>query len=123
MTHTVLVVEDDFIIALELTSVLSDAGAIVVGPSNTVEAALQCAEDERLSAAVLDIRLGDQTVAPVARLLAEHHVPFLFYTGQSKTDPLSIEWPDCRVLSKPAAPNSIVTAVMSLVNRAKAARR
>src|SRR5262245_14062832 len=91
----ILVVEDDFLIALELAAVLSDAGAEVVGPSHTVEAALQLAEGETLSAAVLDIRIGKTTVAPVARCLSAHDVPFLFYTGQSRTDPLREEWPDC----------------------------
>jgi DNA-binding NtrC family response regulator len=113
----VLVVEDDFFIALELATTLSDAGAEVVGPSNTVESALSSAEDETLSAAILDIRLGSETVAPVARLLAKHHVPFLFYTGQSKTDPLSAEWPDCQVLGKPALAASIIKAVMGLLEK------
>ena len=113
----VLVVEDDFLIALELAATLSDAGAEVVGPSATVEAALSCAQDETLSAAILDIRLGSETVAPVARLLADHHVPFVFYTGQSKSDPTSAEWPDCRVIAKPAHPNTIVKAVLRLLGR------
>lgn len=111
----VLVVEDDFFIALELTTILSEAGAEVVGPSQTLAAALTLAEDETLSAAILDIRLGNGTVAPVAHRLADRHVPFFFYTGQSRTDPLQLEWPDCRVLSKPASPNAIVKAVAALL--------
>lgn len=116
----VLVVEDDFFIGLELSSILSDAGATVVGPSNTVAAALLSAADETLSAAILDIRLGTETVAPVARLLAAHHVPFFFYTGQSKTDPVQLEWPDCRILSKPSLPTLIVKAVEALLERPSA---
>ena len=113
----VLVVEDDFFIGLELMSILSDAGAIVVGPANTVQAALLSAEDEGLAAAILDIRLGAETVAPVARRLAAHHVPFVFYTGQTKADPVQAEWPDCRSLSKPTSPDLIVKAVAALLER------
>lgn len=91
----VLVVEDDFLIGLELSAILSDAGAEVVGPLSTVQSALHAAHDGTLSAAILDVRLGNQTVVPVARQLSDQHVPFFFYTGQSKADPLQAEWPGC----------------------------
>jgi DNA-binding response OmpR family regulator len=113
----VLVVEEDFFIALELVSILSEAGAEVVGPSQTVAAALSLADDEGLSAAILDIRLGNDTVAPVADRLAAHHVPFVFYTGQPTTDPLRAEWPDCGIIEKPALPAAIVKAVAALLDR------
>jgi DNA-binding response OmpR family regulator len=113
----VLVVEDDFFIALELVSILSEAGAEVIGPSQTVAAALTLAEDEELAAAILDIRLGSDTVAPVARKLAAHHVPFVFYTGQTRNDPLRAEWPDCGIVEKPALPIAIVKAVAALLDR------
>lgn len=113
----VLVVEDDFLIGLELSAILSDAGAEVVGPLSTVQSALHAAHDGTLSAAILDVRLGNQTVVPVARQLSDQHVPFFFYTGQSKADPLQAEWPDCGVLSKRAVPNAIVKAVAALLGR------
>jgi DNA-binding response OmpR family regulator len=119
----VLVVEDDFLIGLELAMILSDAGAVVIGPSQTVEAALKSADDQTLSAAILDIRLGPDTAAPIARRLTEHHVPFLFYTGQSKTDPMPAEWPDSPVISKPALPDALIRAVVALLNRPAAAFR
>jgi DNA-binding response OmpR family regulator len=115
----VLVVEDDFFIGLELTAILRDAGAEVVGPLQTVQSALAGAEDKKLSAAILDIRLGDDTVEPVARRLAEHHVPFLFYTGQSRTDPVQALWPDCRIVAKPALPGSLLTAIAALVTKSQ----
>jgi DNA-binding NtrC family response regulator len=113
----VLVVEDDFFIALELASILSDAGAEIVGPSQTVAGALDLADDELLSAAILDIRLGDDTVGPVADMLAAHGVPFVFYTGQARADPLRAEWPDCEIIEKPALPVAIVRAVAALLDR------
>jgi hypothetical protein len=36
---------------------------------------------------VLDVRIGRETIAPVARQLIKHGTPFLFYTGQLGTDP------------------------------------
>jgi DNA-binding response OmpR family regulator len=110
----VLVVEDDFFIGLELAAILKDAGADVVGPLQTVQSALASAEDETLSAAILDIRLGDETVEPVARRLAEQAIPFLFYTGQSRTDPVQAMWPGCRIVAKPALPSSLLSAIAAL---------
>jgi DNA-binding response OmpR family regulator len=113
----VLIVEDDFFIGLELNAILSDAGAVVVGPSQTVASALDLADDRTLSAAILDIRLGDDTVEPVARRLANHKIPFLFYTGQSKLDPVRAAWPECKIVSKPALPAVLTAAVASLLKR------
>jgi len=113
----VLVVEDDFFIGLELVAILSDAGATVVGPQQTLQSALAATGDETLSAAILDIRLGRDTVEPVARRLAEHDVPFLFYTGQSASDPVHATWPDIKILIKPALPASLVAAVAEMLKR------
>ena len=114
----VLVVEDDVLISMELTSVLTAAGADVIGPSPTVAGALALVDQNKISAAILDVRLGSDTVAPVARGLTERKIPFLFYTGQATTDPIWREWPASQVISKPARPHALVAAVAALVNRA-----
>jgi CheY-like chemotaxis protein len=113
----VLVVEDEFIIALELQSILEEAGATVIGPACTLARALELAEHENLSAATLDLRLGRDSVAPVAQLLAARHIPFVFYTGQPKGDPVRRAWPDAQVLSKPAHPKEFTRAVASVLRK------
>jgi DNA-binding response OmpR family regulator len=113
----VLVVEDDFVIGIDLVAILSEAGATVVGPFQTVgsaQSALASGDGAEVSAAVLDIRVGAETVVPVARRLSERRVPLLFYTGQAETDPLRAEWPNSRVVSKPATPSTLVRAVAAL---------
>jgi DNA-binding NtrC family response regulator len=109
----VLVVEDDNLIAMEIESVLAEAGALVVGPYRTPSEALPFVE-KSLSAAVLDIRLRSETVARVAKKLAELAIPFIFYTGQLQTDEILAERPDCEVVYKPAQPQTLVAAVASL---------
>ncbi len=118
-----LVVEDDFLIGLELAALLSDAGADVVGPAQTLDLAVALAEDEELAAAVLDLRLGAESVAPVARCLAARGIPFLFYTGQTRTDPLRAEWPNSTILAKPALPATLLAHVARLVEGALDRRR
>jgi DNA-binding NtrC family response regulator len=111
----VLVVEDDFFIRIDLESILRDAGADIVGPCSGIADALKALADGHVTAAILDVRLGCGTVAPVARELTKHGTPFIFYSGQLGADPALAEWPNCRILTKPALPKTIVAAVAELL--------
>jgi CheY-like chemotaxis protein len=77
----VLVVEDEFIIALDPALVLRDFGCQVVGPVGSVKAALELLGRERPDAALLDVNLLDGVVVPVAELLASTGVPFMLLTA------------------------------------------
>ncbi|WP_343898349.1 response regulator [Craurococcus roseus] len=81
----VLVVEDEALVSMLMEDELRDARAEILGPVPSVENALQLVEaavsDGGISAAVLDINLGGQHVAPLADRLAALGVPFLFATG------------------------------------------
>jgi DNA-binding NtrC family response regulator len=114
----VLVVEDDLLISMELTSVLTAAGAEVIGPSCNVADALALVDREDISVAILDVKLGDDTVAPVARGLSRRKIPFVFYTGQGRSDPIWQEWPASTVIPKPSRAQSVIAAVAEAVNRA-----
>jgi DNA-binding response OmpR family regulator len=113
----VLVVEDDFFISMELESILAAAGAEVVGPCRTVKDAMPLAERDGLSAAILDIQLEHETVEPVARKLCSRDVPFIFYTGQTETDPIREKWPKHKIVTKPALPRAIVAAIADALTR------
>jgi DNA-binding NtrC family response regulator len=110
----ILVVEDDFFIGIELESILTEAGGEVVELCRTVTDALAAAESDDLSVAVLDFRVGEETTTAVARRLDGRHVPFAFYTGQAESEPLLAEWPCCKVLSKQARAQALVSAVAEL---------
>ena len=110
-----LVVEDDAILLMELEEILHAAGAEIVGHCRTIEDALAVVEQEGISAAVLDVRIGHQTVAPVARKLGRCGTPFLFYTGQVGNDPALEEWRGCKIIAKPAQAHTLVSAVADLL--------
>jgi DNA-binding NtrC family response regulator len=114
----VLVVEDEMLVLLELESIVSEAGANVES-CRTVRSALDRIDAVDVTAAVLDVRLGAESVSPVARRLAERRIPFLFYTGQPATDPVLIEWSDCKVLGKPVQPAAIVDTLAGIVRAAQ----
>lgn len=77
-----LVVEDDYFIAVELARSLERLGVDVVGPASSVSDAMKLIEERApLDGAILDIHLGDERVYPVAEALSERNVPFVFLTG------------------------------------------
>jgi DNA-binding response OmpR family regulator len=110
-----LIVEDNYLLLMDLEEVLRDAGADKVQACRTIEEALILSEADGIGAAILDVRIGEDSIAPVARKLSARGTPFLFYTGQIGNDPMMAEWPNCRTISKPAQPQMIVKAVAELL--------
>lgn len=78
-----LVVEDEPLVAMMLEDVLGEAGYAVVGPIAQLDEALAAARAETVDLALLDVNLMGKHVYPVAAVLAERGIPFLFMTGYS----------------------------------------
>lgn len=77
-----LVVEDEYFLAENMVSGLTERGAEVVGPVGDIDDALDLIEDsERLDGAVLDLNLRGEMAFPVADALLERGIPFVFATG------------------------------------------
>lgn len=76
MNKTVLVVEDEYLIAMDLQLLLEGNGWRVIGPVATVREALALLEIETPRVALLDINLGDELVTPVAVALRASGIPF-----------------------------------------------
>jgi PAS domain S-box-containing protein len=77
----VLVVEDEPLIASQIESILSNVGFDVIGPAGNVRQALALIEHQGCDAAVLDVRLGDETSAPIAQGLIRSGTPFVVVSG------------------------------------------
>lgn len=97
----VLLVEDNFIIALDLAGLVREAGADPIGPVASVGDALREIETGAVEAAILDFNLGEENAMPVAERLQERGIPFAFATGYSPGDVLPPGGPDVPVLAKP----------------------
>ncbi|WP_376091673.1 response regulator [Roseomonas sp. CCTCC AB2023176] len=82
----VLVVEDEYFIADDMVQALEALGAKVVGPVASLAGVMGIlASGERIDAGVLDIDLRGEAVYPVADILTERGVPYIFATGYDKT--------------------------------------
>ena len=86
MPKTVLIVEDEFLIAMDLQLLLEGCGWRVMGPVESVKAALRSLEDELPSVALLDVSLGDELVTPVAETLKARNVPFVVASAYERPE-------------------------------------
>jgi CheY-like chemotaxis protein len=80
----ILIVEDEFLIALDIAGVLEQAGLAVVGPAGTVVDALQAIEREVVHGALLDAHLAGEPVGRVADALKARSIPFAFVSGYGR---------------------------------------
>ena len=94
-----LVVEDEYLVAADLTASLESLGAEVIGPAASVEEALSLLDNNGggLDGAVLDINLQNERVYPVADVLTARGIPFVFTTGyDAAAVPTAYAWaPRC----------------------------
>ena len=111
----VLLVEDEALLAMELQFAFEDAGAEVLGPALSRDAALALIESgAEIDLAVLDVDLAGRDVYPVARLLVESGVRFLFHTGHGSREHLVALFPDAPTCIKPASPERLIEQLAGL---------
>jgi len=77
----VMIVEDEALVAMVVTESLTNLGCSVVGPFSRCSEAMAAIESDEIDAAILDVNLDGEMVYPLADMLAERGVPFIFVTG------------------------------------------
>ncbi|MBP0579414.1 response regulator [Labrys sp. LIt4] len=86
MQKTILIVEDEFLIALDLELLLQRHGWRVMGPVATVRDALRLLEEELPLVALLDVNLGRELVTPVAETLKARGIPFILASAYERPE-------------------------------------
>lgn len=110
----VLIVEDAVLLALELETGLSEAGAAVIGPAYELAEAMALL-DQPIDAAVLDANLNGLSVMPVAEALAARGIPFVFATGYGDAAGAPMGF-DAPVIRKPYDVTQVSAAVAEVLN-------
>jgi DNA-binding response OmpR family regulator len=111
----VLVVEDEFMIGLDVSQQLTSAGYEVVGLATSVAKALRLLVQPGCDIAVLDVNLGGETCEPVAQKLRAAGKPFVVLTGYSP-DTLVPSFNDATILTKPPCMADLLAAVRGCVD-------
>jgi len=119
-----LVVEDESLVALMIEDMLEELGCIVAASAASLARALALAHSEKLDGALLDMNLAGQPVYPVAEILTDRRVPFIFATGYDRST-IDRRFAHVPVVHKPFDARELgrvlAMAIVGLGNRAQPA--
>ena len=115
----VLVVEDEFIIALDVSETVRDLGYALAGPYPDKERAFLAIEDELPDCAILDVFTGDGEVYPLADALTNAGVPIIFHSGHVSPTEVRQRYPLAWACAKPCSPDRLIDVLQEAVERAR----
>jgi DNA-binding NarL/FixJ family response regulator len=111
---SVLIVEDNFLVAEDLRSSMEQAGARIIGPIGDASQALAVAKKTKIDVALLDVGLRGQSSVAVARALAYRLIPFILVTGYVR-DALPPELENALYLAKPVMTDTVLNVITALL--------
>jgi CheY-like chemotaxis protein len=120
---TVLVLEDDAIVAMDLAMQVEELGYTVMGPFHDAQSASEMISQGLPDAAILDYNLGhDDTSREIAEQLINARVPVTFLSGYSGDDLLGPDYTGTYdILPKPIAQTDLMQRLAQMVDRTKRA--
>ena len=110
VSRSILIVEDEPLIAMMLEDFLESLGHSVSATCDSLECALEEVENGGFDLAILDVNLKGESVWPVASRLREQKVPFVIATG-GHVDPPPAEFNDAPVIEKPYTVDRVTPAI------------
>jgi CheY-like chemotaxis protein len=108
--RSILVVEDEPLIAMMLEDFLETLGHTVHASCESVDEAVTRAQEGGFDVAILDVNLNGQTAWPVARALREKQIPFVIATG-GHVEPPPAEFANVPVIEKPYTVDRVTPAL------------
>lgn len=110
----ILIVEDEYFIASDLTNAMMDEDASVIGPTGDIDEAARLIAEEEPDAAILDVNLNQTSAYPLAADLRDREIPYIFLTGYDAAH-LPDEFHSVPVVAKPFAMPAVIDAVQRLI--------
>jgi DNA-binding NtrC family response regulator len=121
--YRVLVVEDEALIALGISAMLTDAEGMPVGPAASIREARQLIKDAAmLDAAVLDVNLADGLVTPILEALRARGIPTVVYTGGVVPEDVRQRHPDLIAPARPVLPARHISELRKAIGTSRARR-
>jgi CheY-like chemotaxis protein len=111
-----LLVEDEVLVAMYVEDALSELGYAIAGVATNLGEALAYARERQFDFAVLDINLNGQKSFPVADLLRQRQIPFLFVSGYTSGG-IADEYRNEMRLRKPFRTSDLAKAIVHLLSR------
>jgi DNA-binding response OmpR family regulator len=109
---SVLLVEDEALLAIDVTAIIEMAGGRVVGPAYSLSQGFSWLDRGKFDCAVLDINLHDELVFKLADALVERGIPILFLSSHSlNIAPAHLR--ERRLVHKPFSTRSLIMAIQA----------
>jgi DNA-binding response OmpR family regulator len=112
----VLVVEDETLVAMLIEEYLVELGCVVAFSARRVGRGVECLDAIAIDAAVLDVNVAGENVSPLAAVLEERKIPFIFASGYGARG-VDARWSNRPVLQKPFAPRELRSALITSLER------
>jgi chemotaxis family two-component system sensor kinase Cph1 len=113
--YRVLIVEDSFLVVMALEDLFDRLGWKMIGPAVRVDEALMLARTETFDAAFVDINLAGEMSWPVAAVLKERGIPFVFSTGYNVETLVPTSLRGTAIVSKPYQPNDVERCIRKII--------
>jgi CheY-like chemotaxis protein len=112
----VLVVEDEGSVAMMIEDMLEELGYEIAASLARLADACRVAAKAEIDLAVLDVNLGGQQIFPVAKILHDRQIPFVFSTGYGASG-IPHEYSGHPVLGKPFSKRDLQQTIASALGR------
>nr|WP_111298481.1 response regulator [Paracoccus saliphilus] len=113
---SVLVVEDEPLIALDVQMLLEQQGHHVLGPVDTVEKALRLLDNARPDVVILDLNLRGRLVTPVAERLRDLTIPFIIASADTSVVAGDAVYAQAEEVAKPIRLEHLLAALYRAVD-------
>lgn len=113
---SVLLVDDEALIRMMVADMVEELGHRVAAEAGTLEAAIAAARDSTFDVALLDVNLEGLAVTPVARIVHERGLPFIFASGYGVAG-IPEEFRERPVLQKPFATDALKRQLDAILDR------
>ena len=113
--YRVLIVEDSFLVVMALEDLFDRLGWKMIGPAVRVDEALMLARTETFDAAFVDINLAGEMSWPVAAVLKERGIPFVFSTGYNVETLVPTSLRGTAIVSKPYQSNDVERCIRKII--------
>ncbi len=112
----IMLVEDEALIAIMLEDMVEGIGCAVTALAPRIGLGISLAETGDFDLAILDVNVAGENIEPVAKILADRGLPFIFATGYGEAG-VPLGYRDRPVVAKPFREAQLQAAINRALGR------
>lgn len=116
---SVLLLEDEYLIAMDTEQTLTSFGVAKVNVVNTLEDAAKAGADEPIDVAILDININGRSSFEIAERLREKGTPVIFASGYGSRKRHGAVVEDAIYLNKPYTKEALRESLLAALQKAR----